>query len=45
MVGLREVPRTPFSHCQDSGDWNDYGTAVVWWDSEDGNDCGAAVVW
>ena len=45
MVGLREVPGTPFSHCQDSGDGKDCGTAVVWWDSGDGKDCETAVVW
>ena len=32
MVGLRGVPRTPFSPCQDSGEGKDCETAVVWWD-------------
>ena len=32
MVGLRGVPGTPFSPCQDSGDGKDCRTAVVWWD-------------
>ena len=32
MVGLRGIPGTPFSPCQDSGDGEDCGTAVVWWD-------------
>ena len=40
MVGLRGVPGTPFSPCQDSGDEEDCGTAVVWWDSGDGKDLG-----
>ena len=31
MVGLRGVPRTPFSPCQDSGEGKDCETAVVWW--------------
>ena len=32
MVGLRVVPGTPFSPCQDSVDGKDCETAVVWWD-------------
>ena len=32
MVGLREVPGTPFSPRQDSGEGKDCETAVVWWD-------------
>ena len=31
MVGLRGVPGTPFSPCQDSGEGKDCETAVVWW--------------
>ena len=32
MVGLRGVPGTPFSPCQDSGEGKDCETAVVWWE-------------
>ena len=31
MVGLRGVPGTPFSPCQDSGEGKECETAVVWW--------------
>ena len=31
MVGLRGVPGTTFSPCQDSGEGKDCETAVVWW--------------
>ena len=32
MVGLRGVPGTPFSPCQDSGEGKDCETVVVWCD-------------
>ena len=32
LVGLRGVSGTPFSPRQDSGDGEDFETAVVWWD-------------